>query len=345
MTHPLVKRAREEGTPIIEGEQSTFVWHGRGPVKLAGDFDDWDLESSPMLSEIEPKLWTHTMTWPRDSYMEYAFVVDGERALDPLNPRTIPSGLGHINNFFYMPEAAPTPLIRRQRGVPRGLVSRHTLETDGIVVGKKRAVYLYQPPTSEPCPLVVVYDGTDYMRRAKLPDMVDNLIAQKRIRPVALAMVANGGKARMIEYACSEMTVDYVVMNVLPLAYERLNLLDPQDSPGAFGVLGASMGGLMALYTAMRAPQIFGRALSQSGAFMVEHEYVVCDLVRHMPMQPIKIWMDVGRFEMLLSANQHMRDLLVGRDYDVAYREFNAGHNYPAWRNDVWRGLEALFGV
>jgi enterochelin esterase-like enzyme len=40
-----------------------------------------------------------------------------------------------------------------------------------------------------------------------------------------------------------------------------------------------------------------------------------------------------------------MRDLLLGRGYDVTYREFNAGHNYPAWRDDVWRGLEALFGI
>jgi enterochelin esterase family protein len=27
----------------------------------------------------------------------------------------------------------------------------------------------------------------------------------------------------------------------------------------------------------------------------------------------------------------------------VIYREFSAGHNYTAWRDDIWRGLEAMF--
>jgi enterochelin esterase family protein len=35
--------------------------------------------------------------------------------------------------------------------------------------------------------------------------------------------------------------------------------------------------------------------------------------------------------------------LLDKRQYDVVYREFSAGHNYTAWRDDVWRGLEAMF--
>jgi enterochelin esterase-like enzyme len=38
-----------------------------------------------------------------------------------------------------------------------------------------------------------------------------------------------------------------------------------------------------------------------------------------------------------------MAALLQCRGYDVSCREFNAGHNYRAWRDDLWRGLEALF--
>jgi len=29
----------------------------------------------------------------------------------------------------------------------------------------------------------------------------------------------------------------------------------------------------------------------------------------------------------------------------VRYREYSGGHNYPAWREDVWRGLEWLFAL
>ncbi|MBN1815525.1 MAG: hypothetical protein JXA14_27075 [Anaerolineae bacterium] len=43
------------------------------------------------------------------SYLEYGFWRDGERLADPLNPRTVPTGMGHDKHCFYMPDAAPTP--------------------------------------------------------------------------------------------------------------------------------------------------------------------------------------------------------------------------------------------
>jgi enterochelin esterase family protein len=341
---PWLERA-QEGTPIIDGEIVTFVWHGPQPPQLIGDFTNWEYGTPLELSRAAPELWTRTLTFPLDAYVEYAFWRNDERLPDPLNPHTTPDGIGHHNHFFYMPDAAPTSLTRRRRNVPHGTVTRHVVEEGSLVVGGKRPVHLYQPPTSEPCPLLVVLDGQDYRRRAKLTNVVDNLIAQERIRPLALAMVDHAGQARMVEYACSEATLGFLVYSVLPLAQTELNLLDFQTTPGAYGILGASMGGLMALYAGIRVPQVFGHVLSQSGAFTFdEHDSVIWDLIQHGPVQPIKIWMDVGRFEWLLPVNQRMHDLLVNKGYDVTYREHNGGHNYPSWRNDVWRGLEWLFG-
>jgi enterochelin esterase family protein len=285
------------------------------------------------------------MKFPRDAYIEYAFVRGDKRVSDALNPRTTPNGLGDINRFFYMPDAAPTPLVRRQRGVPRGEVTRHTVNGAWLTASKKRTVYLYQPHAPEPCPLVVVLDGVDYLRRARLPNIVDNLIAQKRIRPIALALVESADQARGVEYACNDLTVAFLVEHVLPLADAHLNLIDVGRHSGAYGVLGASMGGLMAAFAGLRAPHVFGRILSQSGAFSIgEVDLVVTDLVRDGKVRPIKIWMDVGSFEWLLVTNRRMHALLVNKGYDVTYREYNGGHNYPAWRDDVWRGLEHLFG-
>jgi enterochelin esterase family protein len=87
--------------------------------------------------------------------------------------------------------------------------------------------------------------------------------------------------------------------------------------------------------------------LSQSGAFgftVLEHDAVIFDLLSKTPAQPIKIWMDVGRFEWLLTANRRMYQALEERGYAVTYREYPGGHNYTSWRDDVSRGLEALFG-
>jgi enterochelin esterase family protein len=54
--------------------------------------------------------------------------------------------------------------------------------------------------------------------------------------------------------------------------------------------------------------------------------------------------MDVGRFEWLLETNQRMHQLLQERGANVTYREYAAGHNYYAWRDEAEDGLRWAFG-
>jgi enterochelin esterase family protein len=53
--------------------------------------------------------------------------------------------------------------------------------------------------------------------------------------------------------------------------------------------------------------------------------------------------MDAGRLDWLLDGNRQMYALLKEKNYRVKYREFSAGHNFTAWRDDIWHGLEALY--
>jgi len=45
-----------------------------------------------------------------------------------------------------------------------------------------------------------------------------------------------------------------------------------------------------------------------------------------------------------LQDNRRMAALLKQKKYNVTYREFSGGHNYTAWRDDLPRGLEVMFG-
>jgi enterochelin esterase-like enzyme len=347
----LLERAEREGTPLIDGETVTFVWRGPHAPRLIGDFNNWGWGTGqPIeLTQAAPEVWTHTVTLPHDAYIEYTYLDGDHRPRDPYNPRLVDNGLGKWNQFFRMPASAPTPLIHAKGGTPRGKVTRHSVPGDHLVVDGKRDVWLYQPLTSEPAPLLVVFDGQDYRRRARLITMVDNLIAQGRIRPLALALVAHGGQARIAEYQCNDNTIAFLLRHVLPLARAALNLVDIDACPGAYGVLGASMGGLMALYTGLRLPQVFGQVLSQSGAFgnpnpQFDPAAALFKLIRQEDVQPVHIWMDVGQFEWLVTVNRQTRDLLQAKGYAVTYREYPGEHNYTSWRDDLWRGLEALFG-
>ncbi len=349
MERTKLERLKTEPTPLIKDNTVTFIWRGRSAPRLVGDFTGWDENHPVEMEKTDAGIWTYQHSFDPDAYIEYAFLKGDENLLDPGNPHKTPNGIGGFNNYFYMPEYKPTSLGRKKRQVPHGKVTCHELSNEYFISGKQRTVHLYQPPVREAVPLVVVWDGQDYLFRLHLNNIVDNLLNQGKIRPIAMAFVDNTGQElRTVEYACSDATLAFLMIEVMPLARRELNLIDIDAHPGEYGVLGASMGGLMALYTSVRMPQVFGNVLSQSGAFSWGNfDMVVFDLLQQGEVRPIKIWMDVGAYDLagLLESNQRMQSLLHERGYSLTYREYHAGHNYPAWRDDIWRGLETLYGV
>jgi enterochelin esterase-like enzyme len=343
-----IRRARESGNPVIHGNKATFIWEGESAPHLISDVQDWDVERKPKLFKRtgDHEVWSSSLTIPRDAYVEYAFYdpFTQEKILDPLNGQTVSNGMGSRNNFFYMPETMPSPFSMRRADIRTGTIMRHRVDAGFLQDDGERDVYLYKPPAGGAVPLLVVYDGYDYLHRARLAAIVDNLIADKRIRPIAIAFLQNGRSRRSVEYLCSDATIHWVDREVLPLAREHLRLINIEDHPGAYGVLGASAGGLMSFYTGLRMPEIFGKVLCQSAVFSIDgRDFAAVDLVRYGQGRDLQIWMDVGTLDELLEDNRRMIALLDKRQYNVTYREFSAGHNYTAWRNDIWRGLEAMF--
>lgn len=364
-----IRRAKESGNPVVRGNRATFIWEGKTAPHLISDLNGWDanprplkrLSSTPsspistgsmqrLRTSLAPAtsktIWSCSLTLPRDAYLEYAFYdpVSQKRFTDPLNGNSVNNGLGSRNNYFYMPETMPSPFSVRRADVQNGAISIHRVDTWTLQDYGERDVWLYKPPVKESVPLLIVYDGNDYMHRGRLATIVDNLIAEKRIRPLAMAFLQNGKSRRSIEYACSDATIAWIDHEILPLARRQLNLIDILDHPGAYGVLGASFGGLMSVYTGLRMPEIFGHVLSQSGVFEMEgRDFAAVDLIRHGHASQLKLWMDVGKLEWLLEDNRRVHALLQEKGYNVTYGEFTGGHCYTAWRDDIWRGLEALF--
>lgn len=350
----ILERALEAGNPVVQGNRVIFIYEGDAAPQLISDVNGWDNHpktfkrtSATLRSASGKMFWSCSLTVPRDAYVEYAFYdpASQQKFLDPLNERTVNNGLGSRNNFFYMPETMPSPFSMRRAEVRASTLLRLRVSTDLLQDDSERDIYLYKSHVSEAVPLLVVYDGYEYLNRGKLTTIVDNLIADRRIRPIALAFLQNGKTRRNVEYLCSDATLTWLEREVLPLANEHLRLLDPAEHPGAYGVLGASAGGLMCMYTGLRMSEVFGKVLCQSGVFALDgRDVAVVDLVRYGHARDLKIWMDVGTLEEdLLEDNRRMVALLREKEYNVTYREFAASHNFTAWRNDIWRGLEEMF--
>jgi hypothetical protein len=92
--HPLRQRAHNEGTPLIDGENVTFVWQGERPPLLLADFNHFDPAHAAPLSETAAGIWTHSVTLPGDAFIEYSYITDPEkgdsdegRQVDSFNPR------------------------------------------------------------------------------------------------------------------------------------------------------------------------------------------------------------------------------------------------------------------
>jgi enterochelin esterase family protein len=348
-----LERAQKKGNPVIEGGEAVFVWKGKKAPILSGDFNAWQHDQPLTMAETEPGVWTARLPLPPDAYMEYGFFVtpdeDG-RYRDPLSKKRKPNGIGQYNQWFAMPGWKPAPETKRRKGVMAGTVTREMLPGGkGLFIGKERPVYLYQPPTGRAVPLLVVWDGPDYLKRAKLAIIVDNLIAQRRIQPIAMVMPDNGARwnARYLEYHTSEPTVTFAEQVLLPFARQRLNLIDERQQAGVHGVLGASMGGLMALTLGYMLPHVFGRVISQAGMFhswTSRGRLLLFDALSGSAVPLPRIWLDCGTFDVLLDGNRALHELLVARGTDVTYGEYPTGHNYTAWANSVVGALEAMFG-
>ncbi len=269
----LLERAQREGTPLIDGDQATFVWHGEGEVpQLVGDFTGWSAQPIT-LTQAEPEVWTHTITLPPDAYVTYQFSLRydiTETFADRFNPRIVFNGIDAVNHYFTMPQYRAPDLIQRKPGVQRGAISEHWLETGEFIADSHRKIYLYHPPVDEATPLLVVWDGWDYLHRGALNVIVDNLIAEGRIRPLAMAFVSSTPAARFMEYMQNEVSVSLLTQLILPFSGQHLNLISADDERGVHGILGSSMGGLMALYTGLRAADVFGHVVCQSGAFWMD---------------------------------------------------------------------------
>ena len=348
----LLQRAREEGNPLIDSGSATFIWQETGGLENSGvhlisDLHRWEEAPQP-LKKSGPRTRALTIDLPHDTYLEYAFYdpVRKERFADPLNKHKVFNGIGSYNHFFYMPGAEPTPYVKLPQAGLRGTITRHTLQVDYPFTFKKsRRVYLYHPPVQTAVPLLIIYDGLDYFHRGRLANIVDNLIAAGLIQPLALAFLQNGGsRARFLEYDCSDLTISYLKQYIIPLAERELNLLDHTQHPGVHGILGSSMGGRMAAFTALRAQEIFGRAICQAGAYQYfDGEAVLMDMVRHMPRTGVRFWLDCGRLDFLLEASRNFAALLEEKRCAYIYKENGGAHNQTTWRNAAAEALQHLF--
>ncbi|MFC8390883.1 enterochelin esterase [Streptomyces sp. NPDC057238] len=368
------------GTPLVgpdprgsaDHRAVTFLWRGTPgtravqvlPNKL-GDPHDPDGNLMERVPGTDVWHWTLRLRhdW-RGTYDLYVDEGDGPdpgtpayqrrlrtlRRTDPFNPRTLPHRWESEPVSYAELPAAPRAVDWEPRpGIPRGTVTEHTVASTRL--GGSRRIWLYEPPgivwEPEGLPVLVLLDGEHWQPRLGLSHLLDNLIADGRIPPVAAVLPEAVDEAtRWAELSCRPEYVGFLAGELLPWA---AGLLPLSDDPAHTVIAGQSLGGLTAAYVAAAAPHRFGNALVQSGSFWwpvgPDPEWLTRALAGT-PRLPVRFRLSFGAQEWVaLPAARRLRDTLTTLGYhDSSYREFNGGHDYLCWRTELADGLVELLG-
>jgi glucoamylase len=328
------ERAKNAKTsPQVEGEDVTFVYRGDAKrVEVVGDFTGWTpsglvLRDAPGATNVK----YIRLKFPTAARLEYKLIADGEWVPDPLNPNRNNNGVGGFNSYFTGP-AYHLPTFSTGNDELRGRIEPLTVPGD-----EKRKVQVYLPPgygeASARYPVLYMQDGSQSIELGRAAETADRMISEGKVEPFIIVFI--DPIDRMKEYWADDRFADWMAATLVPFVDSRYRTRAARDGRA---LAGASLGGTISVWTALRHPDLFARVEGHSTAFQVDEYRVLASLsrlddeTRH--KNPLRFYLDAGRYEpLILDASRRANVILRARGYPVTYREAPVGHNYTAWRD------------
>lgn len=311
----------------------------RGLYFMAADTDeegDWQDENA-ILDKFNPLI--------------YTCPVDNE------NPEDV-CLLNAKENILEMPDAATKEWVQPRTDGKKGnteLFRFRFKENEEL-----RRVWIYTPYNYEelkdPCGLVVFTDGWEYVNLVKAPEILDNLIANGNIDPVCSIFIESS-ENRLQELTCNDNFLKFICEDILTWAKKQYRISDDKDRTV---IAGLSLGGQFAAYAALKRSDIFGRVLSQSGAFAWNRDNNgkvtmdkdgnsnLIDMYNKSDVIDVDFYMNIGSLENFMTghvkASENMVKTLKNKDYRVLSETFTGAHIYYDWQDTLADGINFLIG-
>lgn len=318
-----------------------FLFRGDAEsVTIPCDANEWNPSDFRMKRVEGTNLWYYTQRFEPDARLDYKLVINGSHwILDPLNPHQIEGGFGP-NSELRMPKYAPPPEIEYHPAIPHGAVSESTIWSQNLE--NSRTIHIYTPPnyhqSTENYPVVLFHDGQDYLSLGRSTNILDYLIARRRMAPVIALFVPPVD--RNAEYAGAQMNAFYafIVDELLPFVDRSYRI---KRTPADRATIGASNSGNMSLWLGLHYPETFGNIAAQSSNIVS----LVSSGYENSPRLAIKFYLDIGTYDIaqLLPLVKNFADLIGSKGYSYVYRRYHEGHSWGNWRAHVGRALEFFF--
>lgn len=343
-TPQFIERLKKaERSPLVEDDKATFIYRGKAKrVLVVGDHTGWSVATAGEMRDVAgTDLKYLTLEFPKSARVEYKLVADGEWILDPLNPNRNDNGVGGHNSNFTMPGYRPTPYARGADDLGG------KLETLALPGDAKRKVQVYLPPGYSEnggarYPVLYMQDGSQFLRLGRAAEVADRMIRSGEIKPFIIVFIDPLERNR--EYWASDDFAGWMAKTLVPLVDSRYRTRAERDGRA---LLGASLGGVISVWTALKHPEVFSRAGGHSSAFQIDEGRVLDALSKltgeDRRAHPIRFYLDTGRLEPLVAVNRRARLILASKGYPVTYVETDAGHNYTTWRDRLADAFKALW--
>jgi enterochelin esterase-like enzyme len=289
--------------------------------------------------EFKPVDYGWELRLPRPSVhrIEYLFDIAGTgMRTDPTNPRVVGGAFGE-HSWLPLPGYVEPHWI----SVEPIAGSLSPLPVDPTPVGPID-VQMWAPDGIAPgfeLPLLLAHDGPEFASYAGLTHYVGAMVAEGTLPPLRLALVRP--TSRNLWYAANPAYAEALTKHVLPAVAAQYKSKLPV-------MMGASLGGLAALYAEWIHPGTFAGLFLQSGSFFTldtdpqeakfEYYAQVTGFVNSVlaatepPSRPV-VGMTAGTPEENVHNNRVMAAHLTELGLDVSFDETPDMHNFTAWRD------------
>jgi enterochelin esterase-like enzyme len=334
----------------------TFRLFDPGAKEVLLNFEGAPKPSS--MTRDDSGLWSITVGPLDPDLYGYGFIADGVNLLDPNNP-TIKPNLIQPQNVVEVNGA--TPQLWNVAEVPHGVIHHHFFKSK--VVGDQRDFYVYTPPAFDPkaktkYPVLYLLHGYSdsadgWTAVGKANAILDNLIAQGKVKPMIVVMPLGYGTPEMIKLKWSAWSHQDVrqqnfdgfrkslLTEVMPMVEGSYPVSTKREDRA---IAGLSMGGSESLLTGLNNIDKFAYvgAFSAGGLFD-DYPPAFPALDAKQAAQLRTLWIACGTSDRLIDDNRKFKTWLKSKDIAFTDIETPGAHTWMVWRRNLINFTPLLF--
>ncbi|HLZ91259.1 MAG TPA: alpha/beta hydrolase-fold protein [Candidatus Acidoferrum sp.] len=310
------------------------------------------------MQKDEQGVWSATSEPLAPDFYGYAFVADGVHLIDPSNSLMKPNLL-NTTSQVHVP--GPGSLTWEINDVPHGEVHHHFYKS--AAVGDQRDFYVYTPPGYDPrgtqtYPVLYLLhgfsdDASGWTAVGRAYVILDNLMAEGKIRPMLVAMPLGYGAPELLRggfgaFRNAELRdrnfakfSQALLSEVLPRVESAYLVKKDRNSRA---IAGLSMGGSESLLTGLNHLDKFAWiGAFSSGGLPEEFDKDFPGLDAKATQQVKLLWIACGVDDRLIELNRKLRTWLDTKGVRKVDIETPGMHTWMVWRRNLSAFAPLLF--